>query len=81
MKAGGQVPCDTHCIVQFFEVGFCFPFQPELLIDKVHPFLLFLGQFYLCLFELLYCQVLSLSFSSGVILGEPQKLVGTADGS
>ena len=67
----------SHCIIQFFEVGFHFPFQPELFIDKVDPFLLFLCPFYLCLLELLYCQVVPLSLFVDAILGQPQKQVGT----
>ena len=46
----------SHGIVQFHEGGFHFPFQTELLIGEVNPFLLLPSQFYLCLLELLYCQ-------------------------
>ena len=71
----------SHGIVQFFKVGICFPFQPELLIDKVDPFLSFLCPFYLHLLELLYCQVIPLSLFFNAILGQPQKQVGTASES
>ena len=29
----------SYGIIQIFEVGFCFPFQPELLIDESRSFL------------------------------------------
>ena len=61
----------SHCNVQFCEFGFCFPFQYELLIDKLNPFLSFLCQFYLCLLELLYHQVMPLSLFVDVIFGQP----------
>ena len=51
----------SHCVVQFFEVGFHFSFQPELLIDEVNLFLPLLSPFYLRLLQLLYHQVLPLS--------------------
>ena len=65
----------SHCIVQFFEVGFHFLFQPELLIDEVNPFLSFLHPFYLCFLELLYRQVMHLSLFVDTILGYPLKQV------
>ena len=45
----------SNSVVQFFEVGFGFPFQSELLLDEVNPFLPFPGPFYLHLLKLLYC--------------------------
>ena len=33
----------SHYVIQFFEVGFHFPFQPGLLTDEVNPFLSFLS--------------------------------------
>ena len=68
----------SHCIIQFFEVGFHFPFQPELLINEVNPFLPFLCPFYLHLLELLYHQVMPLSLFFDAILGQPCKQVRTA---
>ena len=63
----------AHDIILLFEVDFCFPFQSDLLIDEVDPFLPFLDPFYLCLLKPLYCRVVPFSFSSNVILGQPQK--------
>ena len=51
----------SHGIVQFCEFGFGYFFQPELLTDEVDLLLSFLCPFYLCLLELLYRQVVSLS--------------------
>ena len=62
----------SHCIVQFFEVGFHFPSQSELLIDEVNSFLSFLCPFYQCLLELLYSQAMPLSFIVHAILGQPR---------
>ena len=50
----------SHCVVQFCEFGFCFPFQPELLIDEVDPFLSFLFPFYLSCSIAKSCPFLSL---------------------
>ena len=68
----------SHCIVQLFEVGFCSPFQPEVLTDVV-PFLSFLHPFYLHLLELLYCQVMPPFLFFDAILGQPRKQVRTAN--
>ena len=43
----------SHCIIQFCEFGFHFPFQPELLTDEINPTLSFLCPFYLHLLEVL----------------------------
>ena len=68
----------SHCVVQFFKVGFHFSFQPELLIDEIDLFLPFLSPFYLHLLELLYHQVMPHSLFVDAIIGQPQKQVRTA---
>ena len=56
-------------IIQFCKFGFCFTFQPELLVDKVDSLLSFMHPFYLNCLELLYCQVVSLSLFVDAIPG------------
>ena len=59
----------SHCIIQFSELDFAAPFQPELLIDEADSFLCFPRPFYQCLLELLYRQVMPLSLNVDTILG------------
>ena len=66
----------SHCVIQFREFGFHFPFQPELLIDEVDPFLSYLCPFDLLLLVLLYHQVVPLSLFVEAILGQLKKQVG-----